>query len=109
MKKLIFTLLALTSATLNINAQGTVQDYKNAFAIRGKYSNKMAKGSVSVRFPRNASGNSFTYSTFNGDSTVWYEVNIETGDKKQISNPETRRRPEYRGNGGGTHWMVVRD
>ena len=109
MKKLIFTLLALTSATLGVNAQGTVQDYKNAFAIRGKYSNKMANGSVNVRFPRNDSGNSFTYSTFNGDSTVWYEVNIETGDKKQISNPETRRRPEYRGNGGGTHWMVVRD
>ena len=109
MKKLIFTLLALTSATLNIYAQGTVQDYKNAFAIRGKYSNKMTNGSVNVRFPRNASGNSFTYSTFNGDSTVWYEVDIATGDKKQISNPETRRRPEYRGGGSEMHWMVVRD
>ncbi|MBR2630228.1 MAG: S9 family peptidase [Bacteroidaceae bacterium] len=109
MKKLIFTLVALTSITQIVNAQGTAQDYKNAFAIRGKYSNKMTNGSVNVRFPRNASGNSFTYSTFNGDSTVWYEVDIATGDKKQISNPETRRRPEYRGGGSGVHWMVVRD
>ena len=70
MKRLL-SLTLLASALLTANAQGTVQDYKNAFAIRGKYSNKMINGNVSAR--QRGNGN-FWYSTFNGDKTVFYEM-----------------------------------
>jgi len=93
-------------------AQGTIQDYKNAYAIRGKYSNKMANGSVNIRhsWGENAS-DKIVYSTFNGDSTVWYEVDPATGVKTSISNPEprTRRHPNRGEGGNGHHWMEVLD
>ncbi|MCQ2214205.1 MAG: S9 family peptidase, partial [Bacteroidaceae bacterium] len=112
MKK-TFLLLAMMAATMsqNINAQGTVKDYKNAYAIRGKYSNKMANGSVSVRQSRGESNDKIVYSTFNGDSTVWYEVNAITGEKTKTANPEIARHRNNRGNGGGNghHWMEVLD
>ena len=104
MKKFI-TLTLLASTALTMNAQGTAQDYKNAFAIRGKYSNKMAKGNVTAR-PNDDGG--FNYSTFNGDSTVWYSVNANTGEKTRIDNPTPRRRQERWG-GNGHHWMEVLD
>ena len=43
------TLALVASAALSLHAQGTVQDYKNAFGISRKYSYKMANGSVNVR------------------------------------------------------------
>ena len=104
MKKFI-TLTLLASTALAMNAQGTAQDYKNAFAIRGKYSNKMANGNVTAR--SNDDGG-FNYSTFNGDSTIWYSVNANTGEKTRIDNPTPRRRQERWG-GNGHHWMEVLD
>ena len=112
MKKLIaFALLA--SATLSIHAQGTVKDYKRAFSTGTRHSNKMTNGSVSVRRSFDGPQDEFIYSTWNGDSTVWYKVDAKTGKKEQIANPEQHRRP--RGNWGGVqgdgyhHWMEVRD
>lgn len=107
MKK-ILTFIALSTATLSLSAQGTIQDYKNAFAIRGKYSNKVANGTVNVQSPRQANSAYFNYSTFNGDSTVWFQVDAKTGQQQRIDNPTPRRRPERRG-GDGHHWMEVRD
>jgi len=104
MKKLIL-LSSLTVATLALNAQGTVQDYKNAFGTRALFSNKMANGNVTARTYHN--GN-FNYSVFNGDSTVWYEVDAKTGEKKTISDPTPRRHPEHR-RGNEHHWMEVLD
>lgn len=104
MKRLL-SLTFLASALLTANAQGTVQDYKNAFAIRGKYSYKMINGNVSAR--QRGNGN-FWYSTFNGDKTVFYEVDTKTGEKKEIEDPTPRRRPENRG-GSQHHWMEVLD
>ncbi len=105
MKRLL-SLTLLASAILTASAQGTVQDYKNAFAIRGKYSNKMANGNVSAR---NRGESNFWYSSFNGEKTVFYEVNAQTGEKTEIDDPTPRRRPENRGGGNQHHWMEVLD
>ncbi|MBQ0022340.1 MAG: prolyl oligopeptidase family serine peptidase [Prevotellaceae bacterium] len=104
MKKLL-SLTFLAAATLTVSAQGTVQDYKNAFAIRGKYSNKMTNGNVSAH--RRGESN-FWYSVFNGDETLYYEVNAKTGEKTIIEDPTPRRRPE-RIDGTQHHWMEVLD
>ena len=106
MKRLLsFALLA--SAALSIHAQGTVQDYKNAAAIRSKYSWKMTHGDVHVQSPHHTNPAYFNYSTYNGDSTVWYQVDAKTGEKKQIANPEPRHQNRWQGD--GHHWMEVRD
>ncbi|MBO7592381.1 MAG: prolyl oligopeptidase family serine peptidase [Bacteroidaceae bacterium] len=110
-KQITFTLLAL--ATLNIHAQGTVDDYKRAFSTGTRHSNKMTNGSINIRRSFDGPQDEFIYSTWNGDSTVWYKVDAKTGTKEQISNPEQNHRP--RGNWGGVrsdgyhHWMEVRD
>ncbi len=105
MKKLL-SLTLLAAATLTVSAQGTVQDYKNAFAIRGKYSNKMTNGNVSAH--RRGESN-FWYSVFNGDETLYYEVNAKTGEKTIIEDPTPRRRPERRDGTQQHHWMEVLD
>ncbi len=107
MKKL-FAFVLLAIATLSLHAQGTVQDYKNAFATRGKYSNKMTNGNIRVQSPHHVNPAVMNYSTFNGDSTVWYQVDVKTGEKKLIGNPEHPRPREWRG-GDNHHWMEVRD
>lgn len=104
MKRLLL-LSTLAVSALAANAQGTAQDYKNAFATRSLLSNKMTNGNVSARSTR--SGN-FNYSVFNGDSTVWYEVDTKTGEKKRIDDPTPRKRPQW-DRGESIHWMVVRD
>ena len=45
MKKSLLT-LALLTACLYGYGQGTVEDYKRAYSIRGKYSGKMLNGDV---------------------------------------------------------------
>ena len=76
------TLALVASAALSLHAQGTVQDYKNAFGISRKYSYKMANGSVNVRRSYDeGKKDQFIYSVWNGDSTAWYEVNAKTGEK----------------------------
>lgn len=112
MKNLILTTTLLLATSLQINAQGTVEDYKNAFAVRGKYSNKMTHGNVSVQ--RNwgeQPTDHFLYSVYNGDSTVWYKVSTETGEKTLTADPTKprRRRPERAQSGEQHHWMEVRD
>ncbi len=89
-------------------AQGTVDDYKRANALRGKYSGKMTGGDVNVHRMR-GQGHKFWYSVFNGDSTIYKEVDA---DKNTVTllpgNPEPPRR---RGGWGGPqrHWMEVPD
>lgn len=102
--KLILSSALFLASLIQSYAQGTVQDYKNAFAIRGKYSNKMTNSLSNIR----ANDKGFTYSTIDGDSTVWYQVDAQTGEKSRISDPTPRRRPENRG-GRQHHWMEVLD
>lgn len=107
MKKLILTSALFFSALTYVQAQGTIEDYKNAFAVRGRYSNKMTNGNVSAR--TNNEGD-FTYSVSDGKNTLWYKVDAKTGEKTSIEDPTPRRRPERRGgNGEQHHWMEVRD
>ncbi|MBQ0046065.1 MAG: S9 family peptidase [Prevotellaceae bacterium] len=106
------TLLTLSflAASLSMNAQGTVQDYKNAFGTRALFANKMTNGNVSAH--PNREGN-FNYSVFNGEnSTIWYEVNSKTGEKKVIADPTKRttfNSRNRRQGGDSHHWMEVRD
>lgn len=110
MNKLVLTFSLALSAYSQVFAQGTIEDYKNAFRIRSKYENKVGNATVNVRPSREENATSFKYSTFNGDSTVWYSVDLATGTKTITTNPEQRRRPERRGGGGSQHhWMEVLD
>ena len=88
-------------------AQGTIEDYLNAFGTRERLSGKMTHGQVYVRPVHEGCADSMYYSTFDGKGTVWYSVNIHNGHKKQVENPDRHRKQEYRGD--GIHWMVVRD
>ena len=108
MTKTFPLLTAMLALGTIANAQGTVQDYKNAFATRGLYSNKVVNGNVRVQPTRHTNPGTFNYSKWDGDSTVWYQVDAKTGEKKQIENPEPRRHPERR-DGDRHHWMEVRD
>ncbi len=109
MKKLILSSLLVLGAT-NIMAQGTVDDYKRAFAIRGKYSNKVINGNVSVNVYRgDDQKNDFYYSTYNGDSTVYYNVDNVTGEKTLLPGNPIPPRPRPRWNGPQRHWMEVPD
>lgn len=109
MKRLIgLSILALTSAT--VFAQGTADDYKRAYSIRGKYSNKVV-GNVSpnLYFGGEKQDTHFWYSTFNGDSTVYYDVDKTTGEKTLLpGNPMPPRR-HFPNRGPQRHWMEVPD
>lgn len=107
MKQKILTLaLGLTIAT-SLMAQGTVDDYKRANGIRGKYSWKMTNGDVQAH--RKGDEHVFWYSVWNGDSTIYKEVNAETGEVTLLpGNPEPPRQRRW-GGGQQRHWMEVPD
>ena len=94
------TLMATTAA-----AQGTVDDYKRAEALRGKYSWKMANGDVSVH-RRRGEAHKFWYSVYDGKETVYKEVDADQNTVTLLKeNPEPPRRREWRG--PQRHWMEV--
>lgn len=103
MKTLLFTILS-SVVVASAQAQGTEEDYKNAFEVYGRYSNKMTNGNVSVHKGHDGG---FWYSVFDGDSTVFYSVDGKSGEKTRISDPRPRRHHEW--NGNGHHWMEVLD
>ena len=106
--KTILTLALLLSGTAAL-AQGTVDDYRRSSAIRSKYSNKMINGDVSVHRMRD--GHKFWYSVFNGDSTVYKEVDADKNTVTMLpGNPETQRPRRWQGMGGRPrHWAEVPD
>lgn len=108
MKRLI--LIALAAAmTFQGQAQGTREDYLNAFGTREKCSGKMLNGDVWVRPVHLAGADTMYYSTYNGTGTVWYSVNIHNGEKQQVENPDRNRQERRRGGESQYHWMTVRD
>ena len=113
MKQLI-TFVLFISATLSIHAQGTAADYKRAFSTGTRHSWKMTNGSITVQRSFNGPKDQFIYSTWNGDSTVWYKVNALNGEKELTTDPALNR-PRGNWGGGGArndgyhHWMEVRD
>ncbi|MCR5312695.1 MAG: prolyl oligopeptidase family serine peptidase [Bacteroidaceae bacterium] len=108
MDKTLLPLILCAASFINANAQGTIQNYKDAFSVRSRYSWKVANGDVKVRSTWETEDGIFQYSTYNGDSTVWYQVDAKTGEKKQINNPIPPRRHGQRG-GNQHHWMEVLD
>lgn len=110
MKRISILSVALVTTAMAF-AQGTVEDYKRAYSIRGKYSNKVTGNVTANRYGYNnpKQNTHFWYSTHNGDSTVYYEVNSKTGEKTLLPgnpNPPRRQRPN---NGPQRHWMEVPD
>ena len=110
MKKTILTMTLLLLVGGAALAQGTVADYKRSAAIRGKYSGKMMFGDVNIHRMR-GDGHKFWYSVFNGDSTIYKEVDC---DKNTVTllpgNPEPPRPRRWQGGGGPQrHWMEVPD
>lgn len=104
MKRLLLIAAVLTAAGLQTMAQGTLEDYRNAYGVRGKYSNKMKNGNVSFRTERDGT---CWYSVYNGDSTVYYQVDPLTGAKTQLPGDPSPRRPHWQG--PRHHWMEVLD
>ena len=104
-------MMMLTAISCTALAQGTVADYQRSSAIRGKYSNKMTNGDVNVRRMR-GEGHKFWYSVWNGDSTVYKEVDADKNTVTQLpGNPEEPRQRRWQGGGRGPqrHWAEVPD
>ena len=102
------TIVALLMATTTM-AQGTVDDYKRADALRDKYSNKMVGGNVSVHRMR-GENHKFWYSVYDGQQQVYKEVDADKNTVTVLTeNPEKKpqRRGEWRG--PQRHWMEVPD
>ena len=99
--------MLLLLAGQNMRAQ-TVEEYKNAFQVGNRYSNKMTHGNVHVRPAWESPQGVLQYSVFDGDSTVWYQVDAQTGDKRQIANPVPKH-PRRQHQGPQRHWMEVPD
>ena len=89
-----FALLMAVTAT----AQGTADDYKQAFATRGKYSGKMTGGDVSVHRKR-GEPHKVWYSVYDGKETGYTEGGAEqnTVPLHQENRQPPRRRPPWRG------------
>ncbi len=109
MKHVIIPVIMLFCA-LDVAAQGTIEDYKRAFAIRGKYTNKVINGDVKAHvFHGDGRNDNFWYSVYNGDSTVYYEVNKSTGKKTLLPGNPMPPRPKATDSKPQPHWMVVPD
>ncbi len=107
MKQLLFSFIFILGAT-NATAQGTVDDYKRAFGTRARYSNKVINGNVSANVYRGDDRqNLFWYSTYNGDSTVYYNVDKTTGEKTLLKGNPVPPRPRPKNEKPQPHWMVV--
>ena len=99
--------------TLTASAQGTVNDYKNAYAIRGKYSNKMTYGNVRVINQNRRRGenepHTFYYSVQSDTGLVYKKVDADANTVTILpSNPEPPRR-NWQNRGPQRHWMEVPD
>ena len=107
--KLFLSMVLCSAAEINIMAQGTAEDYKNAFNVRSRYENKMTHGTVSVSPIHEDNADYFLYSVYDGKGKAWFKVNAITGEKESCEAPMPKRqRPEHV-SGEKHHWMEVRD
>lgn len=86
-------------------AQGTVEDYRRAFSISNRYAWKMKNGDVRAHARRGE--HSFWYSVYDGEKTVYKEVDAETGEVSLL--PENPEKPRKWNRGPQRHWMEVPD
>ncbi|MCM1311347.1 MAG: S9 family peptidase [Bacteroides sp.] len=81
MKRIILSAV-VTLTTAATFAQGTVEDYKRAFAIRGKYSNKMIHGNVDAHAI--AGTQKFWYSDRDTEGTIYTVVDAKNNTKENL-------------------------
>ena len=95
-------MLTQTAAADNIK-----DNYKRAFAIGSKYSNKMKYGDVNVHLKHGT--HQFWYSVFDGKKQIYKEVDADQNTVTTLAeNPEKpRQRPQWQGR--QRHWMEVPD
>lgn len=86
-------------------AQGTVEDYRRAFSISNRYAWKMKNGDVRAHARRGE--HRFWYSVYDGEKTVYKEVDAETGEVSLL--PENPEKPRKWNRGPQRHWMEVPD
>ncbi len=86
-------------------AQGTVEDYRRAFSISNRYAWKMKNGDVRAHARRGE--HRFWYSVYDGEKTVYKEVDAETGEVSLL--PENPEKPREWNRGPQRHWMEVPD
>jgi len=86
-------------------AQGTVEDYRRAFSISNRYAWKMKNGDVRAHARRGE--HRFWYSVYDGEKTVYKEVDAETGEVSLL--PENPEKPHKWNRGPQRHWMEVPD
>lgn len=92
--------------TMSANAQGTKADYQRAAHVREKYSWKVKNGDPSVHAIR--STHRFWYSTWDGQHTVYKEVDADKNSVSRLQkSPETPRRRNF--HGPQRHWSEVPD
>lgn len=86
-------------------AQCSVEDYQRAFSVASRYAWKMKNGDVRAHARRGE--HRFWYSVYDGEKTVYKEVDAETGNVSLLDeNPE---KPRHRNQGPQRHWMEVPD
>ena len=86
-------------------AQGTVEDYQRAAAVRGKYSWKMANGDVNAHVRRGE--HKFWYSVYDGQKQVFKEIDADNNTVTIL--PENPEKPRPHRHGTQRHWMEVPD
>ena len=107
MKKHLLIMVSAMLTLQHVRAQGTKDDYKRAFAIGSKYSNKMTYGDVKVHLKNGT--HQFWYSVFDGKKQIYKEVDADQNTVTTLTeNPEKpRQRPQWQGR--QRHWMEVPD
>ena len=107
MKKHLLIMVSAMLTLQHVSAQGTKDDYKRAFAIGSKYSNKRTYCHVKVH--RKHGTHQFWYSVFDGKKQIYKEVDADQNTVTTLTeNPEKpRQRPQWQGR--QRHWMEVPD
>ncbi len=86
-------------------AQATIADYHRAFDLSRLYSWKMTYGDVNVH--RRGDTHTFWYSVYDGEKTVYKEVDADKNTVTLL--PESPEPPRRRPQGSQHHWMEVLD
>ncbi len=115
MKKTLISILATVVCLLTVSplplsaqqlAQATKDDYQRAFGLSRLYSWKVKNSDVNVH--RKGDGHTFWYSVYDGEKTIYKEVDADKNTVTLLNeNPEP---PRHRGpQGPQHHWMEVLD
>ena len=106
-KKTVCLWMALLGLSTLAFAQGTADDYRRAYAVRGKYSSKMKYGDVQAHAMRGE--HKFWYSCTGDSGQVFKEVDADQNTVTVLpGNPQPPRQRHW-GGGPQRHWMEVPD